>query len=81
VNRRMLGRDGLEVSAQGLGGVASTEPVGGDVPRNNVVRDNLLRDNLPDLLSDGSGEDNDFPNNSCSSSSPPGLCGDPPQSP
>jgi parallel beta-helix repeat protein len=59
------------------GGVAvfSTAALGGGAdPVGNLVKANQLRDNDPDLSYDGSGTGNTFAHNSCSTSSPDGLC-------
>ena len=54
--------------------VHSSAILGGTDPVGNLVRGNLLRDNTPDLAYDGSGTGNTFAHNSCSTSSPDGLC-------
>jgi len=56
--------------------VMTSKPDGGSNPIGNVVARNKLHDNSPyDIWYDGSGKNNDFAGNRCSSSSPGGLCG------
>jgi len=56
--------------------VMSSKHEGGSNPIGNVVARNKLHDNSPyDIWYDGSGKNNDFAGNRCSSSSPGGLCG------
>jgi len=45
------------------------------VPTNNRVEDNQAKRNSPvDLFSDGTGSGNKFDGNSCTTSTPVGLC-------
>ena len=56
--------------------VASARSDGGTNPIGNVIARNKLHDNSPyDIWYDGTGKNNQFADNRCSSSSPGGLCG------
>ncbi|MFL5766710.1 MAG: right-handed parallel beta-helix repeat-containing protein [Actinomycetota bacterium] len=56
--------------------VVSGKDDGGSNPIGNVVARNKLHDNSPyDIWYDGSGKNNDFAGNRCTSSNPGGLCG------
>ncbi|MEP6625784.1 MAG: right-handed parallel beta-helix repeat-containing protein [Acidimicrobiia bacterium] len=64
-------------SALPTGGIVmiDTTPFGGTVPTNNRVEDNRLKHNTPvDIFSDGTGSGNRFHDNSCTTSTPAGLC-------
>jgi parallel beta-helix repeat protein len=56
--------------------VVNSKDDGGSNPIGNVVARNKLHDNSPyDIWYDGTGKNNDFAGNRCSSSKPGGLCG------
>ena len=56
--------------------VVNSKDDGGSNPIGNVVARNKLHDNSPyDIWYDGTGKNNDFVDNRCSSSRPGGLCG------
>lgn len=55
--------------------VASSKSIGGADPTANVIVDNTVFHNSPfDILWDGSGSGNSFPNNDCGTSKPAWIC-------
>lgn len=65
-------------SAFAPGGIVliSSEFLGGTPPsRNTIARNRAFHNKPADIIDDGSGSGNTFPNNHCGTSQPPGLCG------
>jgi nitrous oxidase accessory protein NosD len=56
------------------GGVVVAEGFAGTAPTNNLVTNNVVLGNSPDIFWDETGTGNQFVDNECDTSQPPGLC-------